>query len=290
MKNAVGYCRVSSAMQAGEDKFGLPEQKHIIKEYAKKNGYIISDWYIDAGISGTREDRPALNRLLYGEVSNPPVECVICAKSDRIARDIKLYYYILMLLEKKCINLVSATERDDELGDGMGGIYKALMMFVAEQERRNITIRTTGGKIQKAAKGGYAAGRPPYGYHAENKKLVVSPDEAAVVREVFRMRRSGMPAQAIGETLYERGIKTRSNRMFTPRHIFNIIENELTYHGYYRYGKSGWVPGMQDPILDIDEFPLSDKAQQGLKHLVTQSSDAAPESTAETEIDESDYE
>lgn len=267
MKNAVGYCRVSSAAQAGEDKFGLPEQKHIIKEYAKEHGYVISDWYIDAGISGTREDRPALNRLLYGEVANPPVECVICAKSDRIARDIKLYYYILMLLEKKSINLVSATERDDELGDGMGGIYKALMMFVAEQERRNITIRTMGGKIQKAAKGGYASGRPPYGYHAENKRLVVTPEEAEVVREVFRMRRTGMPAQAIGEELYERGIRTRSNRMFTPRHIFNMLENELIYHGYYRFGKSNWVPGLQEPILDPIEFPLSEASQQAVAHI-----------------------
>lgn len=267
MKNAVGYCRVSSAMQAGEDKFGLPEQKSIIEEYARKNGYAISDWYIDAGISGTKEDRPALNRLLYGDIANPPVECVICAKSDRIARDIKLYYYILMLLEKKSISLVSATERDDELGDGMGGIYKSLMMFVAEQERRNITIRTMGGKIQKAAKGGYAAGRPPYGYHAENKRLIISPPEAEIVREVFRMRRSGMPAQAIGETLYERGIKTRSGRMFTPRHIFNILENELVYHGYYRFGPSDWVPGLQDPILNIEEFPLSDKALAAIEHL-----------------------
>lgn len=273
MKNAVGYCRVSSAAQTGEDKFGLPEQKHIVSEYAKKHGYIISDWYIDAGISGTQEDRPALNRLLYGEVTNPPVECVICAKSDRIARDIKLYYYILMLLEKKSINLVSATERDDELGDGMGGIYKALMMFVAEQERRNITIRTMGGKVQKAAKGGYAAGRPPYGYHAENKKLVVSPEEAEVVREVFRMRRTGLAAQAIGESLYERGIKTRSNHMFTPRHILNIIENELIYHGYYRFGKSGWVPGLQEPILDPSEFPLSAKAQSELSPSVDDESD-----------------
>ena len=264
MKNAVGYCRVSSAMQAGEDKFGLPEQKSIIEKYAAKNGYTVTDWYIDAGISGTKEDRPALSRLLYGEIQNPPVEAVICAKSDRIARDIKLYYYILMLLEKKKINLISATERDDELGDGMGGIYRALMMFVAEQERRNITIRTTGGKIQKAAKGGYAAGRPPYGYHAENKKLVVTPSEAEVVREVFRMRRSGMVAQAIGEALYERGIKTRSGRMFSPRHIFNILENELTYHGYYRYGKQNWTSGIQEPILDPAEFPLSTKAQLAL--------------------------
>jgi hypothetical protein len=104
-----------------------------------------------------------------------------------------------------------------------------------------------------------------------------------------------MAAQAIGEALYERGIKTRSGRMFTPRHIFNILENELTYHGYYRYGKSGWVPGIQEPILDLDEFPLSDKAQLGLQHIVTQSSDtdnnvtdSTPESTPE--IDESDYE
>jgi DNA invertase Pin-like site-specific DNA recombinase len=47
MKKAVGYCRVSTDGQVGEDKFGIDSQKEQILEYAKRNDYEILEWFID---------------------------------------------------------------------------------------------------------------------------------------------------------------------------------------------------------------------------------------------------
>lgn len=90
-KNAVGYVRVSTEGQVGDDKFGIDSQKQSILLYANDHGYNIVRWYIDEGVSGVKENRPELDKILYeDDVTNPPYEAVIVAKSDRMARDVKL--------------------------------------------------------------------------------------------------------------------------------------------------------------------------------------------------------
>ena len=61
-----------------------------------------------------------------------------------------------MLLEKRGMKLISATEEVVNDDTGLGNVYKALMLFVAEQERNNITKRTSGGRAVKSANGGYS--------------------------------------------------------------------------------------------------------------------------------------
>ena len=59
-------------------------------------------------------------------------------KSDRVARHINTYYYYMMLLEKKGMDLLSATEPIVNDESGLGEVYNTLMLFVAEQERNGI--------------------------------------------------------------------------------------------------------------------------------------------------------
>lgn len=249
MKNVVAYCRVSTDGQVGDDKYGIENQKNVIMEYCKANGMVVSDWYIDEGESGAKESRPQLDRLLFGEITNPPIEAVIVYKSDRISRDMKLYFYYMMLLEKKGIGLVSATEPvvDDETG--LGNIYKALMLFVAEQERMNITKRTGSGRAIKAARGGYAGGRAPFGYVVANKQLVIESGEADTVRLVFEMRGHGSTYREIVDRLNSEGRVNKSGGKFAISTIQVILGNENLYRGKYKYGNNKWVEGQHEPIL-----------------------------------------
>ena len=251
IENVVGYCRASTNGQVGEDKFGIDAQKAEIMKYCAAHNMRVSDWYVDEGVSGTVEERPELDRLLFGEVKNPPVKAVIVYKSDRVARDIKLYFYYMMLLEKKGISLISATEPIVDDDSGLGGVYRALMLFVAEQERKNIMKRTAGGRSLKAARGGYSGGRAPIGYKVENHKLVISDDERPVVEYIFERRARGATLKQIADGLNEQGLTTRSDGPFYTSNVQSILANEKTYRGYYRYGKNGeWVLGEHEAILD----------------------------------------
>ena len=250
MENVVGYCRVSTDGQVGEDRFGIESQKELIMKYCADHDMQISEWYIDEGESGVKESRPALDSLLYGEVKNPPVKAVVVAKSDRIAREIKLYFYYMMLLEKKSIHLISATEEVVNDDTGLGNVYKAMMLFVAEQERNNITKRTSGGRRVKASQGGYSGGQPPMGYQVQNGRLVINEAEAKVVRFIFERKHRGETMLSTVDALNEAGYKTRRGKPFVISTVQSIWNNERTYLGEYKYGKTGeWVKGQHEPIL-----------------------------------------
>lgn len=249
-KNAIGYIRVSTEEQAADDRFGIDAQKQSILLYANNNGYNVVDWKIDK-MSGAKDDRPALNDILYGDVTNPPFEAVIIFKNDRLARDTKLYFYYLYTLEKKNIKLLSTEEEFNE-GNEMANIYRALLQFVAEQERKNIALRTSKGRSIKAACGGYSGGRCPYGYKIENGRLIIREDEAIMVKKVFSMWNDGATLQDTADWLNENGYKTRSGKRFYPSHIKAIRENKPLYQGMYKYGKTmDWVKGVHEAILEV---------------------------------------
>lgn len=247
-KNAIGYIRVSTEAQAADDKFGIEAQKEKILLYANKNGYNIVEWFCDEE-SGTSDERPELNKILYDEnVTNPPFEAVIAFKSDRIARDTKLYFYYLYVLEKRNIKLLSTQEVFPE-GD-FANIYRALMLFVAEQERKNIALRTGNGRKIKAAAGGYSGGRVAYGYKAENGRLIINEDERPIVEFVFAEHAKGTPMLTIADKLNDMGYRTRKGTRFQNTSVRSIVSNKAFYEGMYKYGKEmNWVKGVHEPIL-----------------------------------------
>ena len=242
--NVVGYCRVSTAAQG--DKYGLEAQQSDIKKWCKIKGHVIVGWYIDRAVSGIKEDRPELNRLLYGHT--PKIDAVIVGKSDRIARKIELYYAIKHELGKKGIDLISVKEDFEGIGGQFKPILEAMIAALAEVERANITQRTMAGCEIKASQGGYSGGIPPYGYKVVDKRLVIDEREKEIVLKIFELRKKGEPLRKIADQI---GL-TRVGTKFTAAGVKSILDNEKTYRGYYRYGRNDWVKGEHEPILKAD--------------------------------------
>lgn len=251
MKKAIAYIRVSTQEQGADDRYGVEAQKKEIMKYAEANGYEIVDVLVDK-ISGVKENRPQWDRIILDEkVANPPYEAVIVFKSDRVARDIKLYFYFLYKLEMKGVKLVSTQENFEE-GDALANVYRSLMIFVAEQERANIALRTSKGRAIKATRGGYAGGRPPLGYKVVDNELVIDEDEAEIVKTIFAMKADNCSFCFIANALNKQGIKTKTGKEWTMAHIYYICKNHKFYEGYYKYGNKEWVKGVHQPILTVD--------------------------------------
>lgn len=162
---AIGYIRVST-----DDKYGIEVQKQAISDYANRNDFEIVCWLTDT-ISGAKDNRPELDKILYNVDQLPAHEAVIVFKNDRVARDTNFY-----TLEKRNVKLLSTEEHFSE-GDDFANIYRSLLMFVAEQERKNIALRT--GR-------GYSGGNKPYGYYCVDGMLMQNPEERPIVETVFR--------------------------------------------------------------------------------------------------------
>lgn len=247
IKKAIGYIRVSTDKQSQDDKFGIEVQKEGILAYALENGYEIVDWEIDI-MSGVSDNRPSLDKILYKPEELPPHNAVIVFKNDRVARDTKLYFYYFYTLEKRSVSLLSAEEQFDE-GDAFANVYRSLLMFVAEQERKNISLRTSKGRNVKAQSGAYSGGNKPYGYKVEDGALVIDKREKPIVQKVFMWYNDGESLVKISEMLEKQGYRTRKGGKFQSSTIKSIINNKPFYEGNYKYGDVGWVKGTHSPIL-----------------------------------------
>lgn len=246
--SVAAYIRVSTDGQVGEDKFGLESQREQIIDYCRRNDMNIVKWYSDEGESGAKY-RPGFDEIVYGEVSNPPVQAVIVAKSDRVARDINVYFYYQGALLRKGIELISICEDFGQFGV-FAGMLKAFTLTCAAMERDNINKRTGAGRAVKAARGGYSGGRAPYGYRVRNHALEVYEPEAETVREIFHMKDElGATYQAICTKLNSEGKVNRSGSKFSISSVQAVYENKKTYQGYYKYGNMDYVPGVHEPIL-----------------------------------------
>ena len=248
MKNAIGYIRVSTEEQSGDDKYGIDCQKRAIGQYAKEHDFSIIRYVVDV-ISGVKDNRPEFDKILY-DLTPDEAQAVIVFKNDRIARDTKLYFYYFYTLEKKNISLLSTEEHFQE-GDDFANIYRSLLMFVAEQERKNIAMRTSKGRSIKAECGGYSGGNKPYGYAVQNGILVQNPDEVPIVELVFDLHdNKHYNTVEIADALNKQGYKSRKGNSFQPSQVSSILKNRPFYEGNYRYGKmKEWVKGVHEPIL-----------------------------------------
>jgi DNA invertase Pin-like site-specific DNA recombinase len=250
MKKAYGYKRVSTNAQSKDDVFGLDAQRTAIEQYAAKNDYEIIKWYTDVD-SGAKEQRPELNRLIY--TADPPgaegAEAIIVAKSDRISRDIKHYFYFQMLLGKKNVELISANANEDFAVFGaFASVIQALVMSFAQFELERINERMTGGRIAKVSSGKTnCGGRPPLGYRVKadpgnpkNGQLEIYGPEAQIVRLIYKMRAEKKTLREISLEVY-----LRFHKDFAVSKIHYILNNKV-YHGIYNYsGADVYAPELR---------------------------------------------
>lgn len=178
------YLRVSTMDQV--DGYSLDVQRERLTAYCTAQGWDDINVYMDDGESGTGIERPALKRMIR-HIEEKKINAVIVLKLDRLSRKQKDVLYLLEeVFEKNNVIFKSATEPFDTstpLGKAMIGV---LAVF-AQLERDMIVERTVGGKLQRIRNGKWHGGRAPFGYQwpEEGDDLVIVPDEADTVREIF---------------------------------------------------------------------------------------------------------
>jgi site-specific DNA recombinase len=184
-----GYIRVSTRTQVISG-LGLEVQERLIREFCEERGWELLEIFRDEGVSGAEVDRPGLSRLL--ETLNG-VKDVVVANTSRLWREIYAQAIITKLLKEGCIRVHSVEDPRYDLytNDPNAQLINAIMGAIDVWERSMITRKLYRARVQKARKGEKASGRAPYGYKWEGGKVVVSTEEAEIVRQVFRKYATG---------------------------------------------------------------------------------------------------
>jgi DNA invertase Pin-like site-specific DNA recombinase len=148
------YARVSTANN-GQDP---AMQTRELLEYAERRGWTVAGEYVDVGISGTKETRPELDRLMT-DAHRRRFDAVAVWKFDRFARSVSHLLRALENFQALGIHFVSLSESMDT-STPAGKMVFTVLGAVAELERSLIAERVRAGMRNARAKG-KRIGRPP---------------------------------------------------------------------------------------------------------------------------------
>lgn len=236
---AAAYVRVSTDDQI---EYSPMVQLEGIKDFAEKNGYHIPEEFIfaDEGISGrTAEKRPAFMEMIrQARKKSNHIQYIIVHKYDRFARSKEDAVLYKALLKKDGIKVLSVKEPIPQ-DDKFAVIYESMLEAMAEYYSLNLSEEVKKTMVKKAEMGEYQ-GRSPYGYRKENKRLVIVPEEAEVVRYIFEEYASGRTIFSITRSLNDIGKKTARNTPFATRSLTYILHNPV-YKGYSRWTPTGRI-------------------------------------------------
>jgi DNA invertase Pin-like site-specific DNA recombinase len=178
MKTAI-YARVSTGNGAQSPEMQIRE----LREYCKRRRFQISREYIDQGISGMKESRPALNKLM-GDAHFRRFDAVVVWKFDRFARSVSHLLRALETFKSLGIEFISLSEAMDS-STPSGKMCLTVLGAVAELERSLICERVRAGLRNARAKG----------------KVLGRPRKIANSEEIKRLRAQGASWRAVGTAL-----------------------------------------------------------------------------------------
>ena len=217
-----------------QESNSISYQRLLLRGYIERNfeNYEILE-FVDDGYSGTSMDRPAMQELLAA-ARQKKVDCIIVKDFSRFARD----HYDSEAVTKKTI--------------GMNLAFKTL---VNDLYSKDLSVKVTSSLHSKKERGIYCSGNCPFGYRKkadDRNQVEIVEEEAAVVREIFRLTLEGYTSVDIAkkfhkekvktpvEYLIERGATHRKpvGKEFSWQHttICTILKNHF-YAGDVVYGK-----------------------------------------------------
>jgi DNA invertase Pin-like site-specific DNA recombinase len=199
------YARVSTANN-GQDP---TMQTRELREYAERRGWTVAGEFVDIGISGTKEQRPELDRLMV-DAHRRRFDAVVVWKFDRFARSVSHLLRALETFKAQGIEFVSFSEQLDT-STPAGKLVFTVLGAVAELERSLIVERVRAGLRNARAKG-KRIGRP---------RVIVD------VAQVLALRNAGRSWSAICcQTGLTKGTAQRSVSDLPKNHLRCVSANE----------------------------------------------------------------
>ena len=252
---AACYIRVSTEEQT---EFSPDAQQRALSNYARQHGLTIlpEHIYLDAGLSGRRsETRPAFMAMIAAAKRKPPpFDCILVHRFDRFARSREDSIVYKSILRRQCgVQVISITEHLED--DKMSLILEAMLEAMAEYYSINLSDEVRKGMTEKARRGQLQTS-PPFGYQVRENTLVPVPQEALVVREIYRRFLAGQSMAAIARWTQQAGALTHRGNPLDSRRVRYILENPV-YLGTLRWRSQGQtmaVEGTHAPLIDPAQF------------------------------------
>ena len=277
MKAAI-YSRFSTDKQSEGAGGTIAQQIAIATACAKTHGCKVTAKYCDEGISGAAlGNRPALKDALAAAEAGE-FEVLIVADLSRLSRSQADLPRVIERLAFRGVRVLGAQDgfdssrEDSDLSAGLHGI-------IGQQFRRMIAARVRSA-LKMKAEAGHRAGGKPYGYRCEDgiggRRLVIDPDQAPIVKEIFERYAAGAGSREIAIDLNTRRIPSpgalwarttrRKDGRWLNSSVYAMLANDI-YRGEFIWNRSKWTKDPDSGIRRRKERPRSEWIVQAAPEL-----------------------
>ena len=221
--NVAIYCRLSREDEEFKESNSITNQKAFIVEYVTKKGWIIFDYYIDDGYTGTSFNRPGFKRMIQ-DIEEGKIDLVITKDLSRLGRNyITSGYYIEEYFPKRNVRYIAINDTYDSLNDDSDD-FVPLKNVLNEFYAKDISKKVRATKNYQQKKGiQKRSAYPLYGYTFDQEgQRIINPETALIVKRIYY--EFLIDRRSIAEICH--GLK--QDKVLTPG-----------YYNYFTYGKMG---------------------------------------------------
>lgn len=197
------YCRLSQDDNLEGESNSISNQKEILMTYAKKNGYLHPQFFVDDGISGTTFNRPGFQEM-ENLIEAGKVSTVIVKDLSRFGREHLLCgHYTEIVYPTLGVNFIAIQENVDTtkgMGTEMMPFHNIFNEWYAAQTSKKIRAVNE----MKASKGMRISSTVPYGYkkiEGNKEQWYIDEPAAEIVRKIFNLCISGKGPSQIARQL-----------------------------------------------------------------------------------------
>jgi DNA invertase Pin-like site-specific DNA recombinase len=249
-KRCAIYTRKSSEEGLEQDFNSLHAQREACAAYIasqKHEGWqVIKTHYDDGGYSGGSMERPGLQQLLQ-DIRDNKVDVIVVYKIDRLTRSLLDFAKMVETFDNHQVSFVSITQSFNTT-TSMGRLTLNVLLSFAQFERE-VTGERIRDKIAASKKKGiWMGGVVPLGYEVKERMLLVKPEEAKIVRQIYIRYLELGCVRLLHRDIHDSGIRSGKGNIISRGTLYNMLTNPI-YIGQIRH-KDICHPGQHEAIID----------------------------------------
>ncbi|NBI90332.1 DUF4368 domain-containing protein [Lachnospiraceae bacterium] len=278
------YPRLSHEDELQGESNSISNQKRILENYAKQNGFGNLKWYTDDGYSGANFQRPGFQSML-ADIEAGLVGTVIVKDMSRLGRNyLQVGMYTEMIFPQKNVRFIAINDGvDSAQGDND---FAPLRNIFNEWLVRDTSKKIRAVKRSKGMSGKPVTSKPVYGYLMdEDENFIIDEEAAPVVKQIYSLCLAGNGPTKIARMLTEQQTptpgtleyrRTGSTRRYHPGYeckwatntVAHILENReytgclvnfKTEKVSYKVKQSKENPEEKQAIFENHHEPIIDR-------------------------------
>ncbi len=243
------YERLSRDDDLAGDSNSIVNQKKMLEDYTKNNGYTNTVHFTDDGFSGGSFERPGWKQML-SRIENGDIGTVIVKDMSRVGRDyLQVGFYTEVFFREKGVRFIAVSNGVDS-DNNTSSEFAPFLNIMNEWYLRDCSRKITAVLRAKGKEGKPITSNPPYGYvkSPDDKNLWLVDEEAAeVVKKIFRLTVEGMGPYQIAKRLMAEKVEKPSYYQATRQrgNFKTMCDFETPYN---------WTGGSVVRILERPEY------------------------------------